>query len=193
MDIPELAIRAKKSGLDAVCITDHDWFWKKETIDRLSREHDFLILPGVEMNTEDGHFLVFGLDKFTFGMHRTEFLKEALDEVGGVMILAHPYRRNMHYGEEVETSVQRYSRNRVFDMVDIIETHNGRATERQSEFSQEICHRLHLKGTGGSDAHQVSDIPSAATFFEREISSVPELVAELKAGRFRPIDLRRSS
>ena len=127
IDIDELVERAKKNGLDGVCITDHEWFWKQSTIERLSRELDFLILPGVEMNTEDGHLLVFGLDRYVFGMHRTDFLKKELDKVGGVMILAHPYRRNMYYGEEVEDSVRRYSKRRIFDLVDIIETHNGRA------------------------------------------------------------------
>jgi len=190
MDVLALISRAKKTGLDGVCITDHDWFWKREAIQELRLEHDFLILPGVEMNTDEGHLLVFGLEKYIFGMHHTRFLKDALDDVGGVMVLAHPYRRNMYYGEDLETSVERYSHSPVFEFVDILETHNGRATERQSRFSRELCRRLGLKATGGSDAHQVSDIPSGATLFERDVSTVEELIAELKAGRFRPVDLR---
>ena len=190
IDVPALVSRAKKTGLDGVCFTDHDWFWKRDAIDELRLEHDFLILPGVEMNTDEGHLLVFGLDKYTFGMHRTRFLKQVLDDVGGVMVLAHPYRRNMYYGEDMETSVERYSHSPVFEFVDILETHNGRATERQSRFSQELCRRLELKATGGSDAHQISDMPSGATFFERDISTGEELITELKAGRFHPVDLR---
>lgn len=193
IDIDELVERAKKSGLDGVCVTDHEWFWNQSTIDRFCRELDFLILPGIEMNTEDGHFLVFGLEKYVFGMHRTDFLKRELEKVGGVMVLAHPYRRNMYYGEEVEDSVKRYSQRRVFEMVDIIETHNGRATEKQSQFSQLLGQRLNLKGTGGSDAHKLTDIPSCATVFERDISNVQELITELKAGRFRPVDLRQKA
>jgi predicted metal-dependent phosphoesterase TrpH len=190
LDIDELVERAKKTGLDGVCVTDHEWFWEQSTIERFRRELDFLILPGIEMNTEDGHLLVFGLERYVFGMHHTDFLKKELDAAGGVMILAHPYRRNMYYGEEIEESVERYSKRHVFDLVDIIETHNGRATEKQSHFSHLLSQRLNLKGTGGSDAHQLSDIPSCATSFERHISSVRELILELKAGRFRPVDLR---
>jgi predicted metal-dependent phosphoesterase TrpH len=193
IDIDELVEKAKKSGLDGVCVTDHEWFWRQSTIERFCRELDFLILPGVEMNTEDGHLLVFGLDKYVFGMHRTGFLKQVLDEIGGVMILAHPYRRNMYYGESVEESVNRYSQRDFFDLIDIIETHNGRAKEHQSRFSQQLCQRLSLKGTGGSDAHRLSDIPSCATVFERDISNVQELITELKAGRFRPVDLRQKA
>jgi predicted metal-dependent phosphoesterase TrpH len=193
IDIDELVERAKNAGLDGVCVTDHEWFWKQSTIERFRRELDFLILPGVEMNTEDGHLLVFGLERYVFGMHRTGFLKKELDKVGGVMVLAHPYRRNMYYGEEVEDSVKRYSKRSFFDLIDIIETHNGRATEKQSRFSQLLGQRLNLKGTGGSDAHQLTDIPSCATFFERDISNVRELIAELKAGRFRAVDLRKKT
>ena len=193
IDIDELVERAKKSGLDGICVTDHEWFWKQSTIERFCHELDFLILPGVEMNTEDGHLLVFGLDRYVFGMHHTDFLKKELDKVGGVMILAHPYRRNMYYGEEVEDSVERYSKRGIFDLVDIIETHNGRATEKQSRFSQLLSRRLNLKGTGGSDAHKLTDLPSCATFFERDISNVQELITELKAGRFRPVDLRQKT
>ena len=165
IDTHELIVKARKTGLDGICITDHDWFWKMETIEKLRQEHDFLILPGVEMNTNDGHLLVFGLEKYIFGMHRTGFLKQVLDDVGGVMILAHPYRRNMYYGEDVETSVERYSHNSVFKYVDTIETHNGRATERQSRFSRGLCCRLKLKATGGSAAHQISYIKSGAPSF----------------------------
>ena len=192
ISIAQLVEKARKSGLDGVCITDHEWFWERETIEELCREHDFLLLPGVEMNTDEGHFLVFGLDKYVFGMHRTGFLKQTLDDVGGVMVLAHPYRRNMYYGEDIETSVARYSQKPVFNFVDIIETHNGRGSEKQSRFSRELCQRLDLKATGGSDAHQISDLPSGATVFERDISSVEELITELKAGRFHPIDLRQN-
>ena len=190
--IPDLVDRARQSGLDAVCITDHDWFWKPETVAGWRQENDFLILPGVEMNTDDGHMLVFGLDHYTFGMHRTEQLRRALDETGGVMIYAHPHRRNLRWDEEVETGVERCAEYRVFDFVDIVETHNGRSTERQNRFSGELCRRLDLKATGGSDAHQLSDIPSGATEFDGEVASVDDLIGELKAGRFRPVDLKQS-
>jgi hypothetical protein len=191
IDIPDLVERARKAGLDGVCITDHDWFWKPGSLEKLSEEHDFLLLPGVEMNTEDGHLLVFGLEKYAFGMYRTATLKQALNELGGVMILAHPFRRNMYFGEDIETAVERYSHNPVFSLVDILETHNGRAADRQNRFSQELCRCLGLRSTGGSDAHQLSDIPSGATYFERPISNLRELIDELKSGRFRPVDLRQ--
>lgn len=187
--LPDLVDRARKAGLDAVCITDHDWFWGPEAVDKWRQEHDFLILPGVEMNTDDGHMLVFGLDYYRFGMHRTELLRRELDEIGGVMIFAHPHRRNLRGDEGIEADVERCSQLQVFDFVDIVETCNGRSTERQNQFSTELCRRLGLKAVGGSDAHQLTDIPSGATEFDADITCVADLIAELKGDRFRPVDL----
>jgi hypothetical protein len=183
--------RAKQVGLDAICLTEHDWFWKKDTLDRLIEEHDFLVLPGVEMNTDEGHFLVFGIDEYSFGMHRTTYLKQAVEEVGGVMILAHPYRRQFYQSGDIDKAVERLSQRPFFSLIDTVEVLNGRATEKQNEFSRELCRRLNLRGIGGSDAHQLSDIPSCATRFERKISNIQELITELKAGRFQAVDLRK--
>lgn len=193
LEIPELIHQAKQAGLDGICLTEHDWFRDKSDLAKLSQEHDFLVLPGVETNTEEGHFLVFGVKEYSFGMWRAEHLKHIVDDVGGVMILAHPYRRNLHSDDNIHDAVEHYCQHPVFRLLDIIEVLNGRGTERQNEFSQELCCRLNLKGVGGSDAHAISDIPSCATLFERKISNVEELITELKAGRFKAVNLRQSS
>jgi len=58
----ELITYAKRAGLDAICLTEHDWFWDEEAIRELCQRHDFLLLPGVEITTEEAHLLVFGLE-----------------------------------------------------------------------------------------------------------------------------------
>ena len=107
------------------------------------------------------------------------------------MILVHPFRRQLHGDDDIHDKVEQYCQKPFFHHVDTIEVLNGRASERQNKFSQELCRRLNLKDAGGSDAHSVSDMPSCATLFERNISTVEELIAELKAGRFRAVDVRR--
>ncbi len=190
LELTELISLARQAGLDAICVTEHDWYWDKDELAMLSKQHDFLILPGVETNTDDGHFLVFGLDTYVFGMHHTEFLRRLVDEAGGAMILAHPYRRNLNREDDIDEAVERYCRKTFFRYVDAIETSNGRGSDRQNEFSRKLARRLNLRGAGGSDAHESSGLPSCATLFERDISNVAELITELRAGRFKPIDLR---
>ena len=187
----ELIQQAKQAGIDAICLTEHDWFWDKDDIAKLSQEHDFLVLPGAEINTEDGHILVFGVEKYSFGMHRTEDLRHIVDKAGGVMILAHPFRRHFYANDDLQTAVEKCCQRPSFRLIDTIEVLNGRGTARQNEFSEELCRRLKLRGIGGSDAHSLSDVPSCATLFERKISNAEELIAELKTGRFKAINLRQ--
>ena len=191
---PEDLIRqAKQAGLDAICLTEHDFFWEPAVVEELSTEHGLLILPGVEINIEEGHVLVFGLERWVYGMHQSAFLKQMVDEVGGAMILAHPYRRQLYPDEDLDSAVERACQNHIFDLVDAIEVLNGKATAKENSFSLSLSGKLGLKTTGGSDAHFPREVASCATLFERSISCLQELITELKAGRFRPIDLRKES
>ncbi|MDP6273986.1 MAG: PHP domain-containing protein, partial [Dehalococcoidia bacterium] len=79
----ELARKARADGLDAIALTDHDTFWPDDEINRISDEAGILVLAGVEINTDGGHALVFGLNEYIFGMHRPTFLREQVDRVNG--------------------------------------------------------------------------------------------------------------
>jgi predicted metal-dependent phosphoesterase TrpH len=187
----ELVVRARKSGLDGICLTEHDWYWSHAAAQQLAKELDFVVIPGVETNIEDGHCIVFGIDKFKFGMHRVGFLRQMVDEVGGFIILAHPFRRHFYSQDDIEEAADKFFLNPIFRYIDTIEVLNGRAKERQNAFSAELCSRLGWKGVGGSDAHELKDIPTCATHFERPVRNPEELICELRAGRYRPVDLRK--
>ena len=187
----ELITNAKRAGLDAICLTEHDWFWDDEDIAELSHKHNFLILPGVEITTEEAHLLVFGLKKYIFGMHRASFVRRLVDEAGGVIIVAHPYRRHFPLGEDPEgeryfPALTRACESPLFEIVDAIEVFNGRGSEKENAFSKEIADRLTTRGIAASDAHEVKDIGRCATFFERRVKNIQELTTELKAGKFSP-------
>ncbi len=191
--LPELIEKAKQAGIDGICVTEHGRFWDVDKLARLSEEHDFLLLPGVELWSDDSHFLVFGLEEYSSGLWMVRKLRETVDEAGGVMILAHPSRRQYSSGADMEAAIERYCRESFLEYVGIVEVLNGRSPESANEFSQELCRRLGLKGTGGSDAHSITDIPSCATLFQRDIHSLEELITELRAGRFRAVDLRKNN
>ncbi|MEE9285871.1 MAG: PHP domain-containing protein [Dehalococcoidia bacterium] len=193
----ELVEGAKAAGLDGICITEHDQFWDHREVRRLANRHDFLVLAGCEITTEDGHMLVFGLDGYVFGMHRAQFLKKMADRAGAAMLVAHPYRRQFN-GERgpwvppYDDQVVKACANAVFHIADAVETLNGRGTSEQNGFSLDICTRHGMPAIGASDSHEVNDIGTCATEFERPIGGLEDLVAELKAGKYRPVELRRS-
>jgi predicted metal-dependent phosphoesterase TrpH len=190
----DLVRRAKQLGLDAVCITEHDRPWDPEELANLSKALDFPIFPGMEINTEEGHVLVFGLDRYVFGMHRLSFVRKMVEEAGGAMVLAHPYRRQLPpidgSGTPVDYYVEKFADRPHYDFVDALEVFNGRGIPRENEFSYKMALRRRLPGAAGSDAHRIEDVATCATRFEKRITSLEELIAELRAGRYSPVILR---
>lgn len=185
---------AKKAGLDGVCLTEHDFFWEHDKAAELAKRHDFLVIPGIEVNTECGHVVVFGLEKFVYGMHRMAELAKMCDDAGAAMIAAHPYRRQLPFELQKEgdwsEALERAVANAAYPHVHAIETLNGRGSERQNAFSVAVCEHHGLPQTAGSDAHALSDVGVCATEFEEGIESLADLIAALKSGRFRPVALR---
>jgi predicted metal-dependent phosphoesterase TrpH len=189
----ELVDLSKRAGLDGVCLTEHDFFWDEGEVQKLSEKHDFLVIPGVEINTDDGHMLCFGLKSYVYGMHRAPQLAACLEASGGVMVAAHPYRRRLQPGNADEAlahaEVARAAASPAFAGCTAIERINGRGSERENAFAAACCDTLALAGTGGSDAHTAADVGSCATEFESTITSLGDLITALKGGRYTPVVL----
>lgn len=194
----ELVDAARQSGLDGICLTEHDDFWSLEAARELTRRHDILVLPGAEINTDAGHVLVFGLQQYKFGMHKPEFLRKEADRCGAALVAAHPYRRRFLADPGEDPAVRSEMLTRALDddmlrLFDAVESQNGRGKETENLFSEDLRQGLCLPGTGGSDTHYLRQMGTAATLFERRISSLDDLVTELKAGRMAAIDLTVSA
>ena len=188
----DLIINAKKKGLDGVCLTDHDQFWNLTEINELQVKYNFPVFPGSEITTEEGHVIVFGLKEYIFGMHNIKFLSEIVKSHSGFMIAAHPYRRRFDSVSQMdlsklETTANDSKNDIIFNTVDAIETINGRGENIQNVFSEKICELIGLPSTGGSDAHKIEDISKVATKFNTKITSVEELITQLKTGKYEPI------
>ncbi len=193
----DLVDRAKKTGLDAICFTEHDAIWDNKSIREISERHNFLVLPGVEISTDDGHILTYGIDRYVFGMHRSSELAGHVQGAGGAMVAAHPYRRQMPWFirdiDEYERALERAATNPAYAYVIGLEEQNGRGSDRENAFSKRLAAMMGMPGTAGTDSHAITDVGKCATYFEREIYDVRDLIRELKAGRFYPVDLRAAS
>jgi predicted metal-dependent phosphoesterase TrpH len=189
----DLIERSKQAGLDGICLSEHDYLWDPDDVAALARRHNYLVLPAIEINTDDGHILVYGIDKYVYGMHRSHELAHHVETANGAMVAAHPYRRQMPWYMENERdyhdAVVRAARNPAYKHCVALEKLNGRGTVKENRFSAALCEFMEMPGTAGTDSHSRSDIGRCATRFERTITSVYDLIEELKAGRFEAVDL----
>jgi len=180
---PERVIEcAIAAGLDGICVTEHDEIEGATVTSELGSKLGFPVFRGVEIYTEFGDMLVYGLYRDAPGW-RTPFeeLVEMCRQAGAVIVPAHPCRvtgelERVHGVERAEWMLKQ---------VHAIETNNGGCTTTGNGAAFELATRFSLPGIGGSDAHHEFQVGRCFTVFEQEISTDEELVAALRSGRVR--------
>lgn len=190
----ELIERAARIGLDGVCITEHDNIWHSPELEARARRRGVLLFFGLEANTDCGEVLAFGPEEYTEGFHELSRLKRAVDEAGGVIIAAHPFRHvfSPFYSNpnKEKPSLEQATRWPMMEMVHSLEIMNGASTEEEIEFARSVAIMLDLGMAGGSDAHSVEGIGMCVTVLERRVTCWREFLEELRAGRYHSEDLR---
>jgi predicted metal-dependent phosphoesterase TrpH len=189
--VDELIEEAKRIGLNGICLTDHNHVWTPGQVEELRQKHGFPVFRGNEITTNQGDMLVFGLEKDIRGIITLEELREEVLAAGAFMIAAHPFRgfltfSTVQLGLTPETAAQRP----LFQLVDGVEVLNGKVTEKENAFSSSVAETLRLPATGGSDAHQASEVGKYATRFFAEVHTEAELVRALKSGEYVPVAFR---
>ena len=189
----DLAEEAVARGLTGLNITEHDRLWDGFKLAEYRARHSSLFINnGMEVSTDMGHMIVVGLTQYVGGIRRAEELRRVLDETGGFMAVAHPFR---HWFDPVYfrkqgkepftmTPEQAAERMPVFQLVDAIEALNGANTPRENLFALRVSKVLGKPVTGGSDANSRSGIGFYCTVFEQELKTPEDMLRELHAGRF---------
>lgn len=179
---PEAVVRrALGLGLDGVCFTEHHSMKESWPIERIRPPEGFLVFRGVEVSTDQGHLLVYGVadDSWNLWGHdkilRLTKVIESVHALGGICVPAHPYRGWESVGDEV------------FSLTgfDAIETHNGTNGADQNGLATEAALKLGLPSIGGSDCHYVQRVGRAVTEFENRVGTIGEMIREIRAGRCR--------
>jgi len=183
---PEEAIReAGRVGLDAICFTEHNKLWIKEDIQKLSEKWSFPVFCGMEVETREGHMLVFGLKEEIDRLLSAAELKEIVDDAQGVMIAAHPFRGFLIFSFSSQTlTAEEASQRPYLQMVPAIETCSGKSTKKENELAAEVCRKLSARAVGGSDAHTLSEIGRCVTIFEQTVKNESNLINQLKNGSY---------
>jgi hypothetical protein len=128
----------------------------------------------MEVTTEVGHVLVFGLERHDPAMAQLAELHRIVRGEGGLMYLAHPSRR---YGTLPPDDLGA--------LFDSVETQNGSEGALQNDNASRMAASLRLPGIGGSDAHSAREVGVCATEFEADVQDEAGFLAALRAGAYR--------
>ena len=188
----DLVEEARRVGLTGANISEHDRIWDEFALTRFRAAHPTLFINnGMEVSTDMGHILAIGLKGYAPGIRRLAELRRVIDDVGGFLIAAHPFRHFfdpvhfMRQGKKpIEMIPEQLAKMPVLEYVDAIEVLNGCNTPRENIFALQVAKVLGKPGTGGSDCHSTQGIGIYCTVFERHLETPEQMLAELKAGRF---------
>jgi len=189
--VDEMIKEAKRIGLDGICLTDHNYVWDSDEVGDLRRKHEFLILRGNEITTDQGDMVVFGLEREIKGIIKLEDLREEVLAAKGFLIVAHPFRGFLTFGiGKLGLTPVKAMERPLFKYVDGVEVMNCKVTQKENRFAAKVAQGLGLPATGGSDAHEVSEVGIYATRFSRVITHEKELIEALREGSYAPIAYR---
>jgi len=184
--IREVVAAAKKAGLDAIAITDHNTS-KGYFIARRIAEN-LIVIPGFEATTTAGHVIVLGVVKRSDRklVLPYEELIERVEELGGVTILAHPAIHARHLKKWIQckpTAVEVI--NALYPLPKI-----------QTHISMKIAKKLNRPTTAGSDAHQPNQTGKAYITIEVNKPAIEEILEAIRKGKtviggsFSPLKVR---
>ena len=169
----QLPLYARKRGLDGVAVTDHD---RLDSALKMSRESNFLILPGMEVTSLDGHIVGLNLKESVPKGLTAEETVDRIHDAGGIAIACHPSA--LFKGSLGERTTSR------FDAIEVINS-SAIPFRYSVRHSEELASRLGIPRVAGSDAHYGPEIGCAYTEVKAELAA-EDIVSAIKKGMCQP-------
>lgn len=159
---------AKEQGLSGIAITDHDTVGGLERAFEIAGD-DFLIIPGVEVSSEDGHILGLGIEESVpAGLSASETVR-GIRERGGIAIAAHPF----------SLSLKPFSALRAdFDAIEIFNPRRYLGNRLAKNYAL----KKDIPVTAGSDAHFCEEVGMAGVKMDCKLK-VDSVLKKIKLGK----------
>lgn len=173
-----IILRAVKLGLRGVCVTDHNDIRGSlnaiECADDLKHRglipEDFLIIPGVEINSNRGHIGALFTNEALPIDRSVEWTVNSIHDCGGLAVAVHPYH---------STGIEDAVYDAPFDAVEVeCGSVFGAGLVRKNSAIANDSRLAHMAKFGASDAHYINGIGSCYTVIKL---SEPTLNAAKKA------------
>jgi predicted metal-dependent phosphoesterase TrpH len=174
----DLIASARAKGLHGIAITDHNTcdainYLLEKGLMRLdgSPVDGFLVLPGVEVTTADGHLLCIGAELSYLKGKPAREVCDIIHERGGLAIPPHPY--------DLFRAGIRFSTLEMLP-VDAIEVFNAATTlRRYNRYAFKYAQIRGLPMTAASDAHHAAAVGTAYTILNTDDFSVKGILAQI--------------
>lgn len=149
MDPARVVRIARRRGLAAIAITDHNTIRGGLLAREANLDEDFVVVVGAEISTEYGDVLGLFLENEIAAREFSNVVEE-IHAQGGLAVLAHPCRHSPSPG-------------RLVKQVDLIEGFNSRSRRHANTIAGMLGQASGKPVTGGSDAHVYAEIGRGVT------------------------------
>lgn len=177
-----LAEQAAWRGLDGICLTEHNALWAEKDALELSERYEVAVIPAMELGTDAGHVLVYGLERYHPELLVIERLRRIVEAEDAAMVLAHPMRP--FHGRQLDWEEM----SSLFDGLEVI---NGDHSDSEDGYLVRHSCDLALAPVAGSDAHSRDAVGRVATAFPRPVRTARDIVEFIRGRRTAAIDFRQ--
>ncbi len=180
-EIGEMIAAARAAGLSGFALTDHDTSEGCEVLETLGLldpagepVDGFLIVPGQEVTTAQGHLLGLGVKLPRLkGIDAAEAIA-IIHELGGLAVAPHPY-------DTFRLGIRRKHLDHL--PLDALEVFNAASTlKRYNRWAKQYAEARSLPMMAASDAHSPEAIGTARTTFHLHKLSLASVLRSLRAG-----------
>jgi predicted metal-dependent phosphoesterase TrpH len=161
----------RKRGLQGMALTDHNTIKGYLSVQH-TIPNDFLILPGVEISTADGHLLAINVTENIPGGYSIEETVERVLDAGGEPIVPHLFR--------LLSGIKTAKLETIKNKISAIEVFNGCSVPSSNLKTAKVAHMLHLGGTGGSDSHDPTYAGYAYTVVDSTDFRIDSVLSEIR-------------
>ena len=150
---------------------------------------DFVIIPGIEISTADGHMLALNVKKNIDRYLSIQETVEKILEQGGIPIVPHLFR-NM-------SGIKKEKLKTINQKIKTIEVFNACSMPKTNLKIAKIAKEFDLGGTGGSDSHDPAYAGYAYTVVDTTDMNVDTILSEINKkktwgeGTTMPLEYRR--
>lgn len=166
----EIIKQLKKRGLHGMAITDHNKVEGGLNALKITPK-DFIVIPGIEISTNDGHIIGLGVKDNIPRELSAEVSIEKILDLGGIPIVPHLFRSMSGIKEE--------KLRHVIDKVSALEVFNSCSVPQSNLKVAKLARKLNLGGTGGSDSHNPNFVGYGYTTVDTTDYSIDSVISEI--------------